>query len=159
MHRAPPLLLLLFLAGACGSPTPRDSGADPAIDVEAELAGIEATRSAFMAAIREGRYQDLGDLVTADLNTVGPGHPDWQRMYAIGADPGVPFPYDSIVMTPNETVLVSEGIAYDFGNSVVYFTNGAGEVEQLRNAYLAILEKGNDGVWRLHREVAAATTD
>jgi len=135
------------------------TAATPTLDVQRELAAIEETRAAFTAALKAGRPQDLQGLVTPDARTVGPGAPEWDLMRELGADRGTPFPYDSIVMRPIETVVVNDSIAWDFGTSSVYFTNAEGEVRELRDTFLVILKKGADGVWRLHREVASARVE
>ena len=129
------------------------------LNVDRELAGIEKTRAAFTAALKAGRPQDLGGLVTPDARTVGPGAAEWDVMRRLGASRGTPFPYDSIVMRPIETVVVNDSIAWDFGTSSVYFTNEQGHVQELQDTFLAILKKGPDGVWRLHREVASARVE
>lgn len=143
-----------------GCATQRNGAAtSPTLDVDRELAGIEETRAAFTAALKAGRPQDLQGLVTPDARTVAPGAPDWDLMRRLAAGRGTPFPYDSIVMRPIETVVVNDSIAWDFGTSSVYFTNEQGDVQELQDTFLAILKKGADGVWRLHREVASALVE
>lgn len=152
--------LLLVTSLLLGCATQRaGTAASSALDVERELAGIEATRAAFTAALKAGRPQDLRGLVTPDARTVGPGAPEWDTMRRLGASRGTPFPYDSIVMRPIETVVVNDSIAWDFGTSSVYFTNEQGEVQELQDTFLVILKKGTDGVWRVHREVASARVE
>lgn len=148
-----------LLALGCVEPEPEAALQTPAMDAEAELALIEETRTAFEAAVREGRYQDLADLVTSDVITVSPGGPEWERMHRLGAERNTPFPYDSIDMNPTETVIVSDSIAWDFGTSSVYFTDEGGEVRELQDTFLVILKKGSDGVWRVHREVASSSVE
>ncbi len=131
----------------------------PRIDRAAEHALIEQTRSAFQSALNAGRYEELGQYVTPDVVTIAPGSAEWELMRELGADRGTPFPYDSIFMHPSETVVVNDSTAWDFGQSVIYYTGPNGEVAELRDTFLAILKKGEDGVWRLHREVASATTN
>ena len=80
-------------------------------------------------------------------------------MEALGAERGTPFPYDSIRMHPIEAVLASDSVAWDFGTSRVYYTDADGVVRELRDTDLAILTKGPDGVWRLHREVASSRVE
>ena len=152
------LLLVASLLLGCATQRP-GTAASSALDVERELAGIEATRAAFTAALKAGRPQDLRGLVTPDARTVGPGSPEWDTMRRLGASRGTPFPYDSIVMRPIETVVVNDSIAWDFGTSSVYFTNEQGEVQELQDTFLVILKKGTDGVWRVHREVASARVE
>lgn len=154
MHVRPIVLATSLLVLGCASGR-NDPATRPAVEMDRELARIEETRAAFTAALKAGRPQDLRELVTADFRNVGPGAPDWHIMRQLGAR-GTPFPYDSITMRPIETVLVNDSIAWDFGKSSVYFTNERGEVQELQNSFLAILNKGTDGVWRLHREVASA---
>lgn len=120
-----------------------------------ELAKIKETRDAFMLAIKEHRYQDLAKLSTADMENVGPGAEAWLKMYLLGQERGA-FPYDRILMSPKETVIVSDSVAYDYGTSKVYYTDEEGEEELLTNTYLVILKKDKEGIWRLHREVASA---
>lgn len=147
------------VAGACAAPAEETAVVNPAVDIERELASIEETRSAFLAALKAGRPQDLAGLVTEDFRTVPPGAPEWNRMMRLSAERGTPFPYDSMVMRPQETVIVSDSVAWDFGVSSVYFTDENGEVLELQDTFLAILRKGPDGVWRLHREVASSRVD
>ena len=124
--------------------------------MSADLQGIEETRAGFISAIDEGRYQGLANYTTPDINMVPPGSQDWLAMYRLSGERGA-FPYDSIRMTPVETVIVSDDTAYDFGHSKVYYTDEDGNVVKLQNSYLAILKKDTSGKWRLHREVASAT--
>jgi ketosteroid isomerase-like protein len=152
-------LSILFLCIGCQSVDTR-SGApiQPGADIASELAAIEETRSAFQTAIKEGRYEDLANYLTADAKTVGPATDGWNEMRALGAERGR-FPYDSIIMHPLETRVVSDSIAYDFGTSSVYFTDKHGAPQELQNSFLVILKKDKDGVWKLHREVASATVE
>jgi ketosteroid isomerase-like protein len=159
-HSWKPGLLALGLALLCSSCSSQDTettavtAGEP--DYEAELALIEETRSAFQVAIRSGRYDELGRYVTPDFIAVAPGSADWELMFQLGADRATPFPYDSISMRPIETVVVSDSVAWDFGVSAVYYTDEEGAVQQLSDTFLAIIKKGADGVWRLHREVASS---
>ena len=108
-----------------------------------------------MKAVKEGDGAALGKIVTKDFKTISPGSNDWSEMYKVSKNQG-PFPYDSIIMNPKETIIASDSIAYDFGVSHVYYTNSEGVAVELKDSFLAILKKGNDGVWRLHREVASS---
>ena len=125
------------------------------LNIKSELESIEKTRAQFTTAVKEGDRERLRTMVTSDAKTIGPDSQDWRTMYETTASKG-PFPYDSIVMFPKETIIVSDSIAYDFGFSHVYYTNTEGEVTQLKDSFLAILKKGEDGIWRLHREVATS---
>jgi ketosteroid isomerase-like protein len=107
-----------------------------------------------MNALKEGRMSETGNLTTSNIKTIRPGGTGWDEMFALGAERGR-FPYDSIIMTPTETVIMNDSTAYDWGNSRVYYTDREGMQVELRNSFLAILKKV-DGQWKLHREVGSS---
>ena len=147
-------LAFIFLL-ACGvEQTNEKQAALPKIDMERELAGIEELRSRFISALKEGRYEDIGELVTADVKTIRAGGSGFDEMFALGKERGT-FPYDSIIMTPTETYILNDSMAYDWGASRTYYTNKEGKQIELRNSFMAILKKV-DGEWKLHREVASS---
>ena len=120
-----------------------------------ELEALERTRSGFELAIKEGRYNDLRYYAHPDIKTIGPGHPKWAERYALRKDRGM-FPYDSIVMTPLETVIMNDSMAYDFGTSVTYTTDANDSLVVLSDTFLVLLRKDTTGEWKLFREVASA---
>lgn len=127
------------------------------VDIQAELASIEETRSAFQVAIKEKRYADLSQYSTSDFIGVSPGSEDWMEYKRLREEPFGQFSYDSIRMRPQETIIVSDSVAYDFGTSSVYYTNEKGESVELKDTFLVILKKDKtDGKWKIHREVASA---
>lgn len=138
---------------ACNQNSQTQTVPDNSIDLVAELEAIEVTRSGFIKAIDEKRYNDLANWSTPELIQLVPNDAPWNAMinYRMGA--GL-FPYDSIRMQPIETVVLSDTMAYDFGQSTVFFTDSLGQTQRLKDTYLAILKKDSLGRWRLHREVA-----
>ena len=149
------LFLIVILLVGCNNREKSTEISNQELDIESEMVGIEETRAAFQLAIKEGRYQDLQKFTTSDVKTVGPGSEEWNTMYRLGVNRGQ-FPYDSIVMSPTETVIVNDSIAYDYGTSKVYYTDENGQSIILEDTFLAILKKDKDGVWKLHREVASS---
>ena len=149
------LLIAMMFVGCAGAPeNSENSETSTEIDLENELAAIEELRQGIALLIKEGRYEDIGKYTTEDIITHRPGGDGWDNMYALGQERGR-FPYDSIIMKPHETIIVSDSVAYDVGESWVYYTNEEGEQVELRNRFLAILKKQN-GEWRLHREVGSS---
>ncbi|MBT8181087.1 MAG: DUF4440 domain-containing protein [Eudoraea sp.] len=132
-----------------------ESSNSKTINIQAELASIEKTRQTFMKAVKEGDGETIGKIATTDVKIISPGSSDWMEMYKESKNQG-PFPYDSIIMSPKETIIASDSIAYDFGVSRVYYTNSEGNVVELKDSFLVILKKDKDGTWRLHREVASS---
>jgi ketosteroid isomerase-like protein len=125
------------------------------IDIQAELASIEETRKGFQLAIKEKRYADLRNFGTKDIISLTPICGTWEEYKRLRNEPVGSFSYDSLIMKPKETIIVSDSIAYDFGTSSVYYTNEQGEPVEIEDTFLAILKKDkSDGKWKLHREVA-----
>lgn len=125
------------------------------IDIQAELESIEQTREGFELAIKEKRYSDLKDYATSDVISLTPICGEWEEYKRLIENPNNLFSYDSLVMRPEETIIVSDSIAYDFGTSSVYYTNEEGKPVEITDTFLAILKKDKkDGRWKLHREVA-----
>ena len=150
----PLVIILLF---ACNNANEQNKLAEPItnnIDMKKELAAIEEVRANFSLAIKEGRYEDIGQWVTSDVKTVRPGGDEWDNMFALGKERGR-FPYDSIIMTPTETYIMNDTMAYDWGTSSVYYTNGEGNQIELKDAFLVIMKKEN-GEWKLYREVGSS---
>jgi ketosteroid isomerase-like protein len=130
------------------------------IDIQTELESIEQTRAAFQLAIKEKRYSDLSQFITSDMKSVSPGSEDWLEYKRIREKPMGQFSYDSIRMRPQETIIVSDTVAYDFGTSSVYYTNAEGKSVELTDTFLVILKRDKkDGKWRVHREVASAIVE
>jgi ketosteroid isomerase-like protein len=156
MKYLPILVCALYLI-SCDqtSKTAQSSVITPGIDMEAEMASIEETRNGFMQAIKEKRYGDLRLFATADIISLTPICGPWEEYKSLRASQEGLFSYDSLIMKPKETVIVSDSVAYDFGTSSVYYTNAEGAPIEIKDTYLAIIKKDkNDGVWRLHREIA-----
>ncbi|MBO6881055.1 hypothetical protein [Winogradskyella sp.] len=125
------------------------------IDYQAELASIEETRAGFQLAIKEKRYADLRNFSTREIISLTPICGTWEEYKRLRNEPVGSFSYDSLVMKPTETIIVSDSVAYDFGTSSVYYTNEKGEPIEIEDTFLAILKKDkSDGKWKLHREVA-----
>lgn len=156
-------ILLTFILISCNDKNiqPESKSTDlPKIDIPAELESIEETRTAFQLAIKENRYGDLKQYSTPDFKAVSPGSEDWLEYKKIREKPMGKFSYDSIRMRPQETIIASDSVAYDFGTSSVYYTNAEGTAVELKDTFLVILKKDkNDGKWKIHREVASATVE
>ncbi|NAY91100.1 DUF4440 domain-containing protein [Muricauda sp. JGD-17] len=147
-------LTFIFLVSCGGEKTNKKQVSIPKFDIEKELEGIEELRSKFTLALKEGKYEDISELVTPNVKTIRAGGSGFDEMFAHGKERGT-FPYDSIIMTPTETYIMNDSMAYDWGSSRTYYTNKEGKQVELRNSFLAILKKV-DGEWKLHREVASS---
>jgi ketosteroid isomerase-like protein len=154
------LMLLLFTVSIISCNKSRNnlesvSSNKEEIDILKELESIEETRAGFELAIKEKRYADLKDYATEDLISLTPICGEWEEYKKLREHPNEFFSYDSLIMRPEETVIVSDSVAYDFGTSSVYYTNAEGKPVEISDTFLAILKKDKkDGRWKLHREVA-----
>lgn len=127
----------------------------PEIDIQAELESIEELRTAFQLAVKENRFADLREYGTENVRSLSPDCGVWEPFKTLQQNPTGEYHYDSLVMRPRETVIVSDSVAYDSGTSSTYYTNEEGEAIELTATFLAVLKKDkSDGKWKLHREVA-----
>lgn len=123
-----------------------------------DLDQIEDMRASFQKTVKEKRYGDLGSFVTKDLISIGPGSEDWIAYRALREQHGNKFRYDSIIMTPKETVILSDTMAYDFGVSRTFYTDENGTVHEMGDTFLVLLKKV-DGEWKLYRELASSLVE
>ncbi|MEQ8924273.1 MAG: hypothetical protein RLO81_00585 [Fulvivirga sp.] len=149
------LVLTIFIS--CNQKQENNSGASTStLDIPAELAKIEQVRASFQQTVKEKRYNELGKFVTPDLISIGPGSEDWVAYRKLRELQGNKFRYDSIIMRPKETVILSDTMAYDFGVSSVYYTDDKGIVHELDDSFLVIMKKTKEGEWKLYRELASS---
>lgn len=152
------LVFLVLSFMSCNEKTNKEDAVsvnENEIDIAAELRSIEETRAGFQLAIKENRFGDLKNYSTKDVKSLTPDCGIWEPFKSIRKNPTGKFHYDSLVMRPKETIIVSDSVAYDFGTSSTYYTNAEGEQIELTATFLAILKKDkSDGIWKLHREVA-----
>ncbi|WP_420578621.1 hypothetical protein [Ekhidna sp.] len=144
------LLLSLLLVACYGQRSPEK----PKLDIKAELAKIEETRNGFMLAIKEQRYQDLASFAMPEMEATGPDTEGWWEMRKLGKEKGA-FPYDSLMIFPKETLILNDTMAYDYGTSKVYYTNAEGVQVELKDTFIVVLKKDEDGEWKMYREVAS----
>jgi ketosteroid isomerase-like protein len=130
------------------------------INIERELELIEQTRNSFQKAFKEKRYGDLNRFIMEGFKGVPPGSEDWQEYNRLGKKPTGQFSVDSISMRPQETSVVSDSVAYEFGTSSVFYKNSDGESIELKNTFLMILKKDKiDGKWKLYRDVSSSVVE
>ena len=87
---------------------------------------------------------------------IGPASAEWLEYQSEREQPMGMFSYDSIIMSPKETVILNDSMAYDFGTSKVYYTNSEGVSIELRDSFIVLLKK-EDGRWKMFRELASGT--
>lgn len=151
-------LITITLLASCNTEVKTETKAET-LDIPYELAKIEAMRKSFEQTVREKRYGDLGKFTTPDMISIGPGSADWIAYRKLREEHGNKFRYDSIIMKPKETVIVSDSIAYDFGVSSMYYTDENGTVHELEDTFLVILKRMKNGEWKLHRELASSLVE
>ncbi|WP_149277444.1 YybH family protein [Pareuzebyella sediminis] len=149
------LTSMILVCLCCNKSKKNEEHTGNTLDVKAELASIEETRTAFQLAIKENRFGDLMSYATQNVKSLTPECGAWEPFKKLRSNPSGLFSYDSLVMKPQETIIVSDSVAYDFGTSSTFYTDENGESVELTATFLAVLKKDKkDGIWKLHREVA-----
>ena len=152
------VFLIISILLSCKTEVNNEPEADT-LNIPEELAKIEQMRKSFEQTVKEKRYGDLGKFTTSDMISIGPGSEDWIAYRKLREERGNKFRYDSIIMRPKETVIVSDSIAYDFGVSSMFYTDEDGTVHELEDTFLVILKRMKNGEWKLHRELASALVE
>ena len=148
------IILYLTLAYVCRA----SLGQSLTVDIKSEYDNIEASRTLFTQSLKSKDYLPLMKCVTKNFISINPGTVPWKVINEMFEKRGG-IPYDSVQMKPIETVIVSDSIAYDFGTRKTYYTNEQGKVVELQDTYLAILKKGKDNIWKMHRDVASGLVE
>ncbi|MEO0555373.1 MAG: hypothetical protein AAF149_19340 [Bacteroidota bacterium] len=129
-------------------------GQVPKTDLKKEYDKIEATRTLFSESLKKKDYLSLLKCVDREIRTISPGTEPFMVINAIFKEQGG-IPYDSIFTYPQETVIVSDSIAYDFGTRKSYYTDEQGKAVELEDTYLTLFKKDKKGLWKMYREVAS----
>lgn len=148
------VLALTIGIAACEAreaPQPSPSGA---VDTVAVMAAIDSLRSSFQNAVATGAYESLGGMMAEGAVMVRPGGPQWDSAFASS---DLPFPPGATLdIVPIETRVLSDGWAYEFGNTTLrYSPPGAAAPRSLTDTYLILLRNTGDG-WKIFREVASS---
>lgn len=145
---AAPLLVL----AACQPRATEGDGSAAAVDTAAVLASVDSLRSAYQEAVAAGDWQRLETMVTEDAIMVMPGSAAWDSMETASEGPFPPGA--TLEINSMEVGVLAADWAYDMGSSTVTWTpEGADEERTLRDTYLVLLHRTEDG-WKVHREVA-----
>lgn len=149
-------LLAIILTAGC---QPREQSQNEmekstVIDTTSILTSLDSLRNSYQSAVNDGNFEKLSTLVTEDAKMVQPGASEWNAMRK--ASDG-PFPRGATIdIKPMETYVMSNDWAYDMGSSTITYTpEGADDSITLKDTYLVILKRTDDG-WKVYREVASA---
>lgn len=145
-------LLMLAALGACQPEGAVDDTA--AVDTASVLESMDSLRSGYQQAVADGDWERLGTMVSEDALVVNAGGAAWDSLAAAS---DAPFPEGATLeVTPRETRVLSADWVYEIGTGEVTWTpEGADEPRTLRDTYLVLLHRTEDG-WKLHREVASS---
>lgn len=127
---------------------------DTVIDTTSILTSLDSLRSNYQTAVNDGNFEKLSILVTEDAKMVQPGASEWDTMRKASEGP---FPKGATInIKPMETHVMSNDWVYEMGSSTItYRPEGADDSITLKDTYLVILKRTDDG-WKVHREVASA---
>jgi uncharacterized protein (TIGR02246 family) len=139
------------LAVACGG-----GGVQPAATTQADLAPINAVRTAFQTAYNAGDAAALAALYTDDAISLPDHHEAIQGKAAIQR-----YYEDEIFKQYTVTIAIMPGdteingnLAHEHGTYTIAVTPRAGGDKMTDDGkYVVILKRGADGVWRIHHDI------
>ncbi len=119
------------------------------------LLEIDAFHNSYQLAIKEGRLTDLDNHYHKDSKVIPPGSEEWNQLSKLEEERGVIVAYDSLFIKIEETQLLNDSMAYDWGISHIYYTDRNGESQFIDDSFFVILKKRN-GQWKIFRELSSA---
>jgi len=147
-------LSALLLTGCTSSTEVRTS--EP--DTKSILDTIEAFHKEYEAAIIEGRLEDLDNLYSKSSKVVPPGGDDFEKLAELEKQRGLLVVYDSLFITIEETQLLNDSMAYDWGTSTIYYTDNDGNSVKIEDSFFVILKK-EGGNWKIYRELSSSAVN
>jgi uncharacterized protein (TIGR02246 family) len=151
------LLAGVLAGGACSPAAPPPPAAPPApvADAPADIAALNAARTAFMSGYEKGDADAIGGLYHTDAISESNGQPTLKGREAIVASLKGMFQHVSVTttLTPDETRTLGD-VGLDRGHYSVTVTpkSGAPAVTG-QGRYMVIYVKGPDGTWRVSRDM------
>lgn len=126
-----------------------------ALDLDSELESIEAFHIEYQSAIREGRLDDLDNLYAKNSKIVLPGGEDFEKLARVEMERGVIVAYDSLFINIDETEILNDSMAYDWGTSTIYYTDNDSLSIKIEDSFFVLLKKEN-GEWKIYREMSSS---
>lgn len=151
------LVGLLAVASCAQEPAPgaASAPAQPMVDAADDIAAIKTARDAFMAAYEQGDAEAIGRLYTEDAISEPNHQPTLAGREAIVNSLRTLFEQVEVkpVLTPDETKTLGN-VGLDRGHYTVTVTPKAGaSPTTAEGRYLVIFRKGEDGQWRVWRDM------
>ena len=128
------------------------------MDVKSQLESIEAFHNEYEAAIKEGRLDDLDNLYSKKSKIIMPGGKDFEKLAKVEKERGVSVAYDSLFINIEETQILNDSMAYDWGTSTIYYTDNDSLSVKIEDSFFVLLRKEN-GKWKIYREMSSSVVN
>jgi ketosteroid isomerase-like protein len=125
------------------------------IDYEMMLRTIDEFHNSYELAIKENRLDDLDNLYATDSKVIPPGGDEWNDLLKLAEERDIIVAYDSMLINIVETKILNDSTAYDWGTSLIYFTDREGKTQKIDDSFFVILKK-RKGQWKIFRELSSA---
>jgi ketosteroid isomerase-like protein len=125
------------------------------IDYEMMLRTIDEFHISYELAIKENRLDDLDNLYATDSKVIPPGGDEWNDLLKLAEERDIIVAYDSMLINIEETKILNDSTAYDWGTSLIYFTDREGKPQKIDDSFFVILKK-RKGQWKIFRELSSA---
>ena len=87
-----------------------------------------------------------------------PGGNDFEKLARIEKERGVMVAYDSLFINIEETQILNDSTAYDWGTSTIYYTDNDSLSVKIEDSFFVLLKKEN-GVWKIYREMSSSVVN
>ena len=146
--------ILIIILSSCKETNPNRIPTNTA-DNNEMLTSINAFHKSYESAIKENRLDDLDNHYAVDSKVIPPGGDEWDNLLKLAEEREVSVAYDSLFINIEETKILNDSMAYDWGTSMIYFTDRNGQTQKIDDSFLVILIRRN-GEWKIYRELSSS---
>jgi ketosteroid isomerase-like protein len=148
------LIILLVLIGCKESENSNNIQSDTNKHEEM-MKSINKFHKSYELAIKENRLDDMDKLYTDDAKVIPAGGEEWNKLLNLAVKRGVSVAYDSLFISIEQTEILNDSMAYDWGTSKIYYTDDNNESQEVEDSFFALLKRRNNE-WKIYRELSSS---
>jgi len=119
------------------------------------MSSIDEFHKSYELAVKENRLDDMDNHYSDDSKVIPPGGDEWNELLKLAEERGVSVAYDSLFINIEDTEILNDSMAYDWGTSLIYYTDDDKKSQKIDDSFFVILKRRN-GQWKIYREISSA---